>query len=135
VEYDRYNPVARVAAYWSLTERFVQESYADYQGRFVCVSYEQLAQGREKIFSQILRKLDLRPWEENFRVSERDSTTTSRKQRGASVTERVAGWKQDLSTLEIAVIERVVERLGLADRLVNEAAEVPEVTLRTKVAT
>lgn len=125
LRYDRYLPVARVAAYWSLTERFLQESYADYEGRFVRVSYEELVQGREQIFSEILRQLGLRPWKEPIHVSEADSTTTSVKQRGAPVAQRVAGWKQELSRTEIAVIEQVVERLGLADRLANGGAQWP----------
>lgn len=125
LRYDRYDPVARVAAYWSLTERFLQASYAGYQGRFVCVSYEKLAQGREQVFSEVLKKLGLRPWQEQFQVSEKDSPTTSNKQRGASITQRVAGWKNELSPTEIAMIESVVNRLGLADRLMNEEVEVP----------
>jgi len=123
VEFDRYNPVTRIAAYWALTEKFVQDSYADYQGRFVCMSYEKLAQEREKVFAAILEKLNLRPWQENFRVSEKDSSTTSKKQLGASVKERVAGWEQYLSNKDIAVIESVVQHFGFEDRLVNEPAE------------
>lgn len=123
LEYDRDDAVARVAAYWALTERFVQQSYTGYQGRFALVSYEQLAQEREKVFAEILQRLNLRPATENFEVSRADSTTTSQLQRGASVRERVAGWKKYLSAAEIAVIENVVTRLGFAGRLLNDGAE------------
>lgn len=125
LEYDRQDAVARVAAYWALTERFVQHSYAGYQGRFVLVSYERLAQEREKIFTEILQRLNLRPAMKDFQVSGADSTTTSQLQRGASVRERIAGWKKYLSAAEIAVIEKVVTRLGFTDRLLDDEAEMP----------
>jgi len=120
LEYDQQDPVARVAAYWAMTERFVQQSYADYQGRFAIASYEKLAQEREAIFAAIFRKLNLRPAQKNFYVPGEDSATTSNPQRGASVSERVAGWKKFLSSSEIAVIESIAQRFGLEDRLVNE---------------
>jgi len=121
--YDRQDAVARLAAYWALTERFVQHSYAGYPGRFALISYERLAQEREKVFAEILQRLNLHPATENFQVSRADSATTSQLQRGASVRERVAGWKKYLSAAEIAVIEKVVTRLGFADRLMNGDAE------------
>jgi hypothetical protein len=115
--YDRADPVTRIAAYWALTEKYLQESYAGYRGRLVCASYEQLVQGRERIFREVLGKLELRPWQEDFVVPREDSTTTSRAQRGASVNERVEGWKDYLSTSDIAAIDSIVTRFGLADRL------------------
>jgi hypothetical protein len=128
LDYDRYNTVTRIAAYWSLTEKFLQDSYADDQSRFVCISYEQLAQQREKVFAAILEKLSLRPWQKNFLVAEKDSTTTSKKQQGASVNERVAGWRNYLSTTDIAVIESIAQHFGFAERLADDAAAAsPEV--------
>jgi len=121
LECDERDPVARVAAYWALTERFVEHSYADYPGRFAAISYEKLAAEREKLFAEILRKLGLRPAVENFQVSSADSTTTSLPQRGASVQERVAGWKKYLSADEIALIENTIARFGLAHRLAENA--------------
>ena len=131
LEYDRYNPITRTAAYWALTEKFVQDSYADYQNRspgafrFVCLNYEKLAQEREKIFASILQKLNLRPRQENFQVSARDSTTTSKKQRGVTVQERIAGWEKYLSSKDVAVIEAVVEQFGFARRLAPAPGETP----------
>ena len=117
LEYDRADPVTRTAVYWSLTEKYLQESYAGFQGRFVCTSYEHLAQGREPIFRETLAKLGLSPWHQHFRVPETDSTTTAVVQRGASVQERVEGWRTFLSPADIAAIESIVTRFGLADRL------------------
>ncbi|MCG3119042.1 MAG: hypothetical protein ALAOOOJD_01370 [bacterium] len=119
LDYDRQHPIARVAAYWALTEKFLEHSYADYRGRTVFVSYEKLAQQRETIFAALLAQLGLRPAQENFRVLGDDSTTTSDAQRGASVGERLAGWKKFLTAPEIAVIESIVQRFDLEDRLVN----------------
>ena len=128
LEYDRYNTVTRVAAYWALTEKFLQDSYADEQNRFVCISYEALAQQREKVFATILDKLNLRPWQKNFRVAEKDSTTTSKKQQGASVKERVAGWKNYLSSIDVAVIESITQHLGFAERLADDAVAASSAT-------
>lgn len=129
LDYDRYNAITRIAAYWALTEKFLQESYADPQSRFVCISYEKLAQQREKVFTAILEKLNLRPWRENFYVAEKDSTTTSKKQKGASVQERVAGWKNYLSSIDVAVIESVAQHFGFEERLADNVVEAPSEVL------
>lgn len=126
LEYDRYNTTTRIAAYWAFTEKFLQASYANYDGRFVCLSYERLALQREKVFAEILQRLNLQPWHERFEVSTHDSTTTSNKQRGASLQARVAGWQEYLSAREIAAIENVVQHLGFAERLSNPQAVTPE---------
>lgn len=117
LEYDRANNVARTAVYWSLTEKYLQESYAGARERFVCASYEQLAQGREPIFRETLAQLGLSPWHDDFRVPEADSTTTAKVQRGASVQDRVEGWRTFLPPSDIAAIESIVTRFGLEDRL------------------
>ncbi|NUP87110.1 MAG: hypothetical protein HUU30_15355 [Burkholderiaceae bacterium] len=117
--YDRQNPIARVAAYWAMTEKFLEHSYSGYQGRVVFVSYEELAQQREPLFTALLTRLGFQPAQENFRVAGDDSTTTSDSQRGASIGERVSGWKSFLSPPEIAAIEAIVQRFGLENRLVN----------------
>lgn len=123
LDYDGQEPVARVAAYWALTERFLQDSYADHPQRYVCMGYEELVQGRERVFSETLRRLELRPWKSDFRVSQRDSTTTSPKQRGASVAERVAGWRSVLSRAEVEQIEAIVRRFGFDARLASEGID------------
>jgi len=119
LRYDQQDPVSRVVAYWAMTEKFLQQSYAGYQGRVVFISYEKLAQGREKVFADVLKQLHVPPAHENFRVPEADSTTTSQAQRGASVGERVAGWKKFLSSSEIAATESITQYFGLEDRLVG----------------
>jgi hypothetical protein len=122
-ELDRGDAVARLAAYWALSEGFVRDSFRDRPRRFVCIGYERLVREREGLFSELLGKLELRPWRAGFTVSERDSTTTSQAQRGVSASGRVAGWRKDLSGAEIAMIESVVRRFGFEDRLADEQAE------------
>jgi hypothetical protein len=123
LEYDRQEPVARVAAYWALTEKFLEDSYADRPRRFVCIAYEDLVHGRERAFSETLERLELSPWRSDFHVSQRDSTTTSQKQRGASVAERVAGWRRVLSSAEVEQIETIVRRFGFGARLASEGID------------
>ncbi|MFQ5632244.1 MAG: glycosyltransferase, partial [bacterium] len=119
MKYDEQDPVARVAAYWSLTEKFLQHSYADCPASIAFVGYEKLVLEREKIFAEILKKLGLRPDEEHFRVQNEDSTTTSKKRQKASTEERITGWKNILSSSEIGVIESVIQHFGFEDRLVT----------------
>jgi hypothetical protein len=123
LEYDRGDAVARLAAYWALSETFLRDSYRDEPERFVCVGYEKLVQQREGLFAELLAKLKLRPWRETFAVSQRDSTTTSQGQRGVPVGERVGGWKKVLSGAEIGMIESVMQRFGFEDRLVNDPVD------------
>ena len=124
LEYDRADAVARLAAYWALSEAYLRDSYRDEPARFVCVGYEKLVQQREGLFAELLEKLKLRPWSERFAVSQRDSTTTSQPQRGVPVGERVGGWRKVLSSAEIAMIESVMQRFDLADRLASDPAPV-----------
>jgi hypothetical protein len=119
-EYDQADAVARLAAYWALSEAFLRDSYRDEPERFVCVGYEKLVQQREGLFGELLARLKLKPWSERFAVSQRDSTTTSHPQRGVPVGERVGGWKKVLSGAEIAMIESVMQRFDLEDRLASD---------------
>jgi len=125
LDYDQQDPVARVAAYWALTEKFVDEAYRDRPRRFACIGYEDLVQGRERVFAETLQRLELTPWRSEFQVSRRDSTTTSQRQRGASVSERVAGWRKVLTDREVDRIESIVRGFGFGARLAGEEAAGP----------
>lgn len=119
LEYDRAGTVERVVAYWALTETVLLESYAGYGGRVVFASYESLAREREPAFSAMLAGVGLRPADPGFRIQDRDSATTSEAQRGATVGERVGGWRSVLSVAEVETIERITRRFGLGERLVG----------------
>ncbi len=118
LEYDRAGAVERVVAYWALTETVLLESYAGFGGRVVFTSYERLVRERERAYSAMLDSLGLRPADPGFRIQDRDSATTSEAQRGATVGERVGGWRSVLTVAEVEAIERITRRFGLGERLV-----------------
>lgn len=116
-EYDN-DKVTRIAAYWSLTERFLQETFADGRGRIAFVSYEELSRGKEEFMLALLVQLGVKKvWRDEVQLTNRDSYSTSQQRQGASTAERIAGWKKALTSAEIATIEAVVTRFGLAKRM------------------
>lgn len=120
MRYDEQGTASRLAAYWALTEKFVQHSYADGRGRVVFISYEKLCRRREEVVLEMLQKLGLAPVaEHNSQVLDSDSSTTSERRRGASVAERLGGWKQTLSAADIASIESIAQYFGFEDRLIS----------------
>jgi hypothetical protein len=124
LRYDREDPIARVTAYWALTEKFVQRCYAeaDPQIRIAFVSYEELCQRREPMLLEILEKLAVCHIARGVSPGmDKDSPTTVEQRRGASVDERIAGWKKILTDTEVAQIETIALRFGFADRLVNNS--------------
>jgi hypothetical protein len=121
MHYDEQGTVSRLAAYWALTEKFVQHSYADGRSRIVCVSYEDLCRRRETVVLELLQQLGVPPVAAHgAQVLDADSSTTSERRRGATVTERLAGWKHTLSPAEITSIEAIAQRFGFEDRLASQ---------------
>jgi len=118
--YDEQGAVSRLAAYWALTEKFVQHSYAGGQSRVVFVSYEELCRRRGKLVLEILQKLSLAPvGEYAIEALDSDSSSTSEQRRGISVADRLSGWKKILSAAEIASIEAIAKYFGFEDRLIS----------------
>lgn len=121
--YDEKDPVARIVAYWALTEKFVQHSYAngDPQVRVAFVSYEELCQRREPMLLEILAGLGVRHVADGDpHVMDADSPTTVEQRRGVSVAERTGGWKKALTSAEISQIEAISGHFGFSDRLVSD---------------
>lgn len=115
---DGQSIACRLATYWALTEKFVQHSYADAPDRVVFLSYEQLVQRRETVVWEMLHSLGLTPdAHPGSEVLDNDSSTTMAPRRGASVDERLAGWKHTLSAPDIAAIESIARHFGFEDRL------------------
>jgi hypothetical protein len=120
IHYDKQGAAPRLAAYWALTEKFVQHSYADAPSRIIFLSYEELVRRRETVVLEVLRNLGLAPVAQHgSEVLDSDSSTTMATRRGASVDERLAGWKQTLSADEIASIEAIAAHFGFEDRLAS----------------
>jgi len=118
--YDEQSAVSRLAAYWALTEKFVQHSYRDHPSRIVFVSYEELCRRREKLVLEILHKLSMAPvGEYNIEALDSDSSSTSEQRRGISVADRLAGWEKILSNSEVASIEAIAKYFGFEDRLIS----------------
>jgi len=117
-EYDR-DKVSKIAAYWAITEKFLQDGFANSGSRIVFVSYEKLC--REPEFIQhILGRLNVqKPWNGNFQTMNGDSFSTSEQRRGASSAERISGWRKALSSAETATIESIARHFGFEERLAN----------------
>lgn len=121
LEFDHQDWVARYTAYWALTEKFVQHCYTDGQARIAFVSYEELCRKREHRLSEILKQLGVSHISSKGScVLDVESRTTWGSRRGASVGEKIAGWRKELSTSEIATIESITQHFGFSDRLVND---------------
>jgi len=120
MHYDEQGTISRLAAYWALTEKFVQHSFADGRGRIVFVSYEELCRRREKLVLKMLQQLGITPvGKHDLQALDGDSSSTSQQRRGVSVDERIFGWKKVLSSSEIASIEAIAKYFGFEERLVS----------------
>ena len=114
-EYDR-DKIARIAAYWASTEKFLRDAFAEAQSRIVLVSYEKLCRQPESVL-EILAQLNVPTERHGSSPAGRgDSFSTSPQRRGASAAERIGGWTNVLSSAEIAMIESIVEHFGLNTR-------------------
>lgn len=119
-EYDKEDKLAKIIAYWALAEKFLEHCYADQRGRIVFLSYEELCQKREQILLEALNKLGVRHASRmNSRALDVNSSTTVKQRRGASVEERIAGWKEVLSVSEVSRIESIVQNFGFERRMWN----------------
>jgi hypothetical protein len=125
-EYDRMDKIARIAAYWAISEAFLRESWRsdpqDGRAPSVFVSYEALCQGREDFLVETLARLDLRPAAGGQGGLDQESFSTSQRRQGASLEERVLGWRRRLSAQQIAQIGEIARRFGLEDRLFEGVA-------------
>ncbi|MCG3119057.1 MAG: hypothetical protein ALAOOOJD_01385 [bacterium] len=116
--YDEGDMVTRLTAYWALTEKFVQHSFADNRARIVFVSYEDLCRRREQVVLEMLQRLNVAPvGEHDFRVFDDDSSSSAKHRRGLPVGERIAGWKKVLSSAEAESIATMAKKFDFEDRL------------------
>lgn len=115
-EYDN-DKVAKIAAYWAMTEIFLLHAFSHNSRRAMLVSYEELCR-RPELMLEILEKLNVqKKVNTDFGAVSGDSFSTSQQRRGASSAERISGWNKVLSTAEIAMIESVAKHFGFANRL------------------
>ncbi len=112
-----HDKIARMAAYWAITEKFLLEAFANQTRRAVFVSYEELCRRPEILLHTLARQNVPIGATENLPDVNGDSFSTSAQRRGVSVEERISGWKKVLSRAEIATIENVIRHFGLDSRL------------------
>ncbi len=114
-----HDKISRMAAYWAITEKFLQHSFVDNQRRVVFVSYEELCRGPELVL-EILAKLRVqKALSGNFETMNGDSFSTSNQRRGASSAERISGWRKVLSRAEAETIAAIAKHFGFDERLVE----------------
>lgn len=123
-EYDRMDRVARIAAYWAISEAFLRESWPagaqDGRAPSVFVSYEALCQRREDFLFETLGRLGLASASSvGPSALDQESFSTSQRRLGASLEDRVMGWRRQLSAKQTAQIEGIARRFGLEDRLLD----------------
>lgn len=111
-QYDR-DKIARLAAYWALTEKFMLEAFAATPRRVVLVSYEDLCRKPASVL-EILAQLNVpHAWQGNLPALHGDSFSTSEQRRGASSSDRISGWRNILSSGELSTIVSIVEHFGV----------------------
>jgi len=112
--YDRRGFTSRAAAYWALTERFIQDRALPVtEGELV--SYENLCSKQEESISDKLSLfLDSTPEAPTHGDVDEDSPTTEPDRRNVSMEERLHGWKKELSRTEAKRISSIAETFGIS---------------------
>lgn len=112
--YDRESFTSRAAAYWALTERFIQDRVLPVTGGEL-VSYEELCSRQEEYVSaQLSLFLDSTPEAPAHGDVEEDSPTTEPDRQNVSMEERLYGWKEELPRSESEHISSIAEKFGVS---------------------
>ena len=112
---DHSSYIARLAGYWSLTERYVEE-HTD-NSKVIFVQFEDLCRGHEEYFNELISDtVKLHAKKDDFAA---ESKTSNRKTDIRSVEDRLGSWESDLSAGEARTVEQVVSDLGMEKYLVT----------------
>jgi hypothetical protein len=104
--YDREEPLIRVAAYWALLERFIDD--LEKHPRRVVLSYEDLCLHPEReLREHVAPLIPAIPSREQLEVP----SETDRDHHSASMKERVHGWKDELHNGTVKKIDEVVSSI------------------------
>jgi hypothetical protein len=131
LEFDGRDVVARVSAYWALTEKYLARCYEGEErststGPVWFLSFERVCAQPGVVLAPICDTLGATPsWSDEggaLRALRKDSQTTSRSRMGTSPEDRLTGWRTALSPAEIATIESVAVRFGFENRLAAPSA-------------
>ena len=106
--------IARLAGYWSLTERYVEE-HTD-SNKVIFVQFEDLCRGHEGYFNELIPDtVKLHAKKDDFAA---ESKTSNRKTDIRSVEDRLRSWESKLSAGEASTVEQVVSDLGMEKYLI-----------------
>lgn len=109
---DESGYLSRIAGYWCLTERFVDQ----YQKNLTLIRYEDLCGGLDEYLNRSL------PSDSGVSLKPEDFLGESHTSGGASsqqLESRIFGWKEELSRNEIDKIEETVHMFGMRKNLIQ----------------
>jgi hypothetical protein len=105
-ELDRRGVAARLAGYWVCVERCVKK--LEEENRVISVSYEELVRRGEDYLESILPA----GMKAGRNVLSEESASTQPERKGASESERLYGWRKELSDQDIEQINHALDVLG-----------------------
>ncbi len=114
--YDQQSYLARLTAYWALTEAYIENCAHQHAASDLLVSYESLLLQREETLANITSLLGAK-FQSGIQVADKISPTTVAGREMASINDRLVSWKQELTFQEISLIEETVCAFGLEHRL------------------
>ena len=123
-EFDRRGRAARIVAYWALIERFLGETFADSPAKAAIVGYEELCLRRGELLHETLCRVGVDDEASPRDDLDRDSVTTSRGRMGATVEDRIFGWRKVLTDEERHVVEETARVFECEDRLFESTTQV-----------
>jgi hypothetical protein len=106
---------AKTAAYWALTERFLEEkSKAD--GGVASLCYDEMVVKPKSTLNRVFSSLDLKA-SVNEEAFQSESMTTAKSRQGVSVPERLRSWEEELTVEQIEAVESNVACFAMEHRL------------------
>lgn len=114
---ERTNDYGRLAAYYCLTERFLEESFSDGSERLTRLCYEELVQGGPEALDKVLEGLSVDPGFSRHRFDHPSDTDFGWKGQVPRRQERLDGWRDRLASSDRELIEEVVATFGMESRL------------------
>lgn len=116
---DQTTDYGRLAGYYCLTERYLEDSFKSYQGKFTMARYEDLIGSHPSNVAKLLVGLGLKTNINQSLDLDKPSSTDWGKRgwtQKVSKSDRLMGWKQQLSDYERELIEDIVISFNMQDR-------------------
>mgnify|MGYP000520355802 CR=1 FL=1 len=116
LEIQRRDDFARLAAYYALTERFLESEFASGGARFALLRHEDLVRDGPGLLDRSLSGLGLSAHPLSAEAFATPSSTTFA---GGRLPARGAGWKEQLTPREIRTIEEVLVHFDMEHAMVD----------------